>query len=141
MDRVLADTGVWYEMFDPRRLDADEIREIRKKAEILDFCRLVVPWPTLYETLRSRMVNNRIAMQLMENYLKRPNLEYVDDAPYREEALKQAFSWCSRGRPLGMVDCLIRLVLDDIKIKIDVLATVDPKDFVDVCRKKRIEII
>ena len=138
MDRVLVDTGIWYAMFKPRGEDADEIR---KKAEILDLCRLVVPWPTMYETLRTKLVKDRNATRQLGNYLKRPNLEYLDDTPYREEALRLAFWWSSRGRPLSMVDCLIRLLLDDISIKVDVLATLNRKDFIDVCQKRRIELI
>ena len=139
MDRVLADTGVWYAMFDPQDQYAGEIR---KKAEIFDLCHLVVPWPTMYETLRTRLVRNREATRRLENYLKRPNLEYLDDTPYREAALQSAFSSSLTDfRPLSMVDCLIRLLLDDVAIKVDFLATFNPPDFIDVCQKKRIELI
>jgi predicted nucleic acid-binding protein len=138
MDRILADTGVWYAMFEPGNRDRDEIR---KMAEILDVCRLVVPWPTMYETLRTRMMRKRDVTQRLENYLKRPNLEYLDDSPYREEALRLAFWWSSRGRPLSMVDCLIRLLLDDIEVKVNVLATLNLRDFIDVCQRRRIELI
>ncbi|CAH2405647.1 hypothetical protein MES4922_40360 [Mesorhizobium ventifaucium] len=40
-----------------------------------------------------------------------------------------------------MVDCLIRLMLDDRNLKINYLATWNEGDFDDVCRKRRIEII
>jgi predicted nucleic acid-binding protein len=139
MDRVLADTGVWYAMFDPKDQYAPDVEE---KAEILDVCRLVVPWPTMYETLRTRLVRNRDATRQLASYLKRPNVEYVDDGPYRDAALDLAFSSSlTYFRPLSMVDCLMRLLLDDVEIKVDALATFNPRDFVDICDKRRIELI
>jgi hypothetical protein len=96
----------------------------------------------LYEPLRTRLVRNRNATRRLENYLKRPHLEYLDDAPYREEALELAFSSSSTAfRPLSMVDCLIRLLLNDMNTKVAVLATFNPADFIDLCQKRRIELI
>jgi len=40
-----------------------------------------------------------------------------------------------------MVDCLLRLILDDTNVKIDYLATFNKGDFIDICRKKRVAII
>ena len=139
MDYALADTGVWYAMFDPRDQHATDIEE---KAEILDLCRVVLPWPTLYETLRTRLVRNRLALQQLENYLKRPHVEYLDDTPYREAALDLAFSSSLRDfRPLSMVDCLIRLLLDDVNVKVNLFATFNVGDFIDVCASRNIELI
>ena len=139
MEYALADTGVWYAMFDRRDPYAGQIQE---KAEILDLCRVVLPWPTMYETLRTRFVRNRYALQQLENYLKRPHVEYIDDVPYREAALELAFSSSLLDRrPLSMVDCLIRLLLDDPAVKVDCLATFNQVDFADLCQKRRIELI
>jgi len=139
MEYVLADTGIWYAMFDSRDQHANDIEE---KAEILEVCQLVLPWPTLYETLRTRFVRNKYALQRFEDYLKRPHLEFLDDAPYREAALELAFSSSLRNsRPLSMVDCLIRLVLDDINVKLHCLATFNEADFIDLCQKRQIVLI
>lgn len=45
------------------------------------------------------------------------------------------------GRPLSMVDCLMRLMLDDTGLRIDYLATWNNRDFEDVCQRRRIGII
>ena len=56
--------------------------------------------------------------------------------------MELAFSSALTGRrPLSMTDCLIRLIMDERNVKIDLLATFNVKDFVDVCRKQRIELI
>lgn len=138
MHYALADTGVWYAMFDPRDQYWGQTQE---KEEILGLFTMVVPWPTMYETLRTRMVSNRKALQLFEEYLSRPRLIYIDDSPYREEALNLTFSSSLRAsRPLSMVDCLIRLILDDANVAVNYFATFNNRDFFDVCSKRRIEM-
>lgn len=139
MEYALADTGVWYAMFDPRDQHADEVDE---KAEILELCSIVLPWPIVYETLRTRLVRNRYALQRFEDYLKRPHVQYLDDTLYREAALDLAFSSSLLDfRPLSMVDCLVRLILDDVNVKLSCLATFNRADFIDICQKRRIELI
>jgi hypothetical protein len=74
--------------------------------------------------------------------LKSTHVEYLDDAPYREAALDLAFSSSLTDfRPLSMVDCLIRLLLDDINVRVHYLATFNRADFNDLCQKRRIELI
>ena len=138
MQYVLIDTGVWYAMFDPR--DQHQAK-VAKKQEILELFTLVIPWPTMYETLRTRMVRNRQAMYQIEDYLKRPNLTFLDDSPYREKALELAFSSSLRKfRQLSMIDCLLRLILEDDNVMINYLATFNDEDFLDVCHARRIAI-
>ena len=57
MEFVLADTGVWYAMFDSRD---PHYAEGKEKAERLSLFQIVLPWPTLYETLRTRFVRNGV---------------------------------------------------------------------------------
>jgi len=40
-----------------------------------------------------------------------------------------------------MVDCLMRLVIDDPNVKIDNLLTFNPGDFVDMCYRNRVELL
>ncbi len=139
MKSALVDTGIWIAMFDPRDQHRVEVEAI---TEYLDSCHLILPWPTLYETLRTRMARNRSAIQGFESYLKRSRISFLDDEPYRETALRMAFSFSLREyRPLSMVDCLLRLILDDTNVKINYLATFNYGDFIDICRKKRVAII
>jgi len=136
---TLVDTGMWFAMFDPR----DQHRpQVEQKAELLDLCSVILPWPTLYEALRTRLVRNQQALQQFEQYLKRPHVQYLDDSAYRDLALGLAFSSALQmGRPLSMVDCLIRLILDDVNVRVDCLATFNTGDFIDVCQRRQIEII
>lgn len=139
MEYALADTGLWYAMFDRRDPYHNEVKD---KVEGLDRFQLVVPWPTLYETLRTKFVRNAMALGLFERFLKKPNVTYLDDSSLRDAAFEMSLdSSLRRGRPLSMVDCLIRLLLEDVNIKIACLATLNERDFVDICRKRGVEII
>jgi predicted nucleic acid-binding protein len=139
LENALADTGLWYAMFDRR----DQYHsEAKKKAAALEPFRIVLPWPTLYETLRTKFVKNSVALGQFERFLKRPNVTYLDDSSFRNAAFEMALeSSLRQGRPLSMVDCLIRLLLEDVTTRIGYLATLNVQDFADVCRKKGIEII
>ena len=139
MEHALVDTGIWIAMFDPRDQHRERIEEI---SEYLEICQLILPWPTLYETLRTRLARNRDALKGFETYLKRPRISFVEDEPYRETALELCFMSAMQAyRPLSMVDCLIRLILEDINVKVRYLATFNNADFIDICQKRQIEML
>jgi predicted nucleic acid-binding protein len=139
MQYALADTGLWYAMFDQH----DQYHSQAKgKVEILDASRIVLPWPTLFETLRTRFVRNTVALGRFERFLKTPNIIYLDDSPFRHAAMELALeSSLRQKRPLSMVDCLIRLLIEDVNTRIGYLATFNVRDFADVCRINGVEII
>jgi hypothetical protein len=96
----------------------------------------------LYETLRTRFVRNASALRRFERVLKRQRITYLEDAVYRQAAFDLSLESSLVGhRPLSMVDCAIRLILEDVKIHIDYLITFNSADFADVCRKRRIELV
>jgi len=139
VEHLLADTGLWYALFDARDPYHHAARE---KAEYLDMFRVVVPWPILYETLRTRFVRNTKALGYFESYIKKSHITFLDDSPYRDAALGLAFqSALVLMRPLSLVDCAIRLVLDDVNTKIDYLVTFNERDFLDICQRRGIEIV
>jgi predicted nucleic acid-binding protein len=139
MQHALADTGLWYAMFDQR----DQYHSQAKgKADFLNASRIVLPWPTLFETLRTRFVRNPVALGRFERFLKTPNIVYLDDSPFRYAAMELALeSSLRQKRPLSMVDCLIRLLIEDVNTRIKYLATFNVRDFADVCRINGVEIV
>jgi len=139
MEYALVDTCIWIAMFDPRDQHREQVKEI---SEYLEICHLILPWPTLYETLRTRLARNREGLKGFEKYLKRHRISFVEDEPYRETALELCFSSALQAyRPLSMVDCLIRLILEDINVKVSYLATFNNSDFIDICQKRQIEML
>lgn len=139
MEYALVDTGVWYALFDNRDQHHAEARE---KLELLEFFQLLMPWPVAYETLRTRFVRNTDALRRFERFLEIRRVTYLDDALFRNAAFNASLESSLRGgRPLSMVDCLIRFILDDVNTRVDYLATFNAPDFADVCAFRGIEII
>jgi len=140
MPSVLVDTGVWYALSDPtdRIVRGEVIDALQARIEVHA---VIVPWPIAYETLRTSFVRNRLALERFEQALKSPRVILVDDSPYRHDALALSIESSLRGRrPLSMVDCLMRILLDDSDVKIRYLATFNVRDFVDICTRRRIEL-
>ena len=141
--KVLVDTGVWYALCDPRDRP-DDRQGVERLARALRYARVLLPWPVLYETIRTRLAKNSVALGRMESLLARLDVELVTDDGYRNEALRLSFEMSLRkrpARPLSMVDCLIRLILLDPRLKIDRFATYNERDFHDVCEARVIEMV
>ncbi len=101
-----------------------------------------MPWPLLYETLRTRMARNAAALLRFSIFMRQSNIYWLDDAHYRESAYAMAIgSSLDQRRPLSMVDCLLRLIIADTNSRIDYLLTYNPGDFADICRKHRVQLI
>ena len=140
MDRFLIDTGLWYSRYDARDTagSRDDMETIFELAQPFD---IILPWPIAYETLRTRFTKNKIGMSLFEEELKSPKIQFIDDGKYRDEAIELSFESSRNGRPLSMVDCLLRLIMDDSNVQIRYFATWNPRDFHDVCANRRIEMV
>ena len=140
MPSVLVDTGIWYALFDPkdRTVTSAVLDQLQERIEPHT---VIVPWPIVYETLRSSFVKNRLALGQFEQRLKSPRIEFIDDFPYRDSAFLLSLNSSLRGgRPLSMVDCILRIILDDTDVKISYLATFNVRDFVDVCANRNVEL-
>ena len=140
MDRILIDTGVWYSRYDKRDTAASR-EDVETIFELVQPFDIILPWPIAYETLRTKFTRNRIAMSLFEEELKSPKIQFIDDTRYRDKAIELSFESSRNWRPLSMVDCVLRLMMDDSNVQIKYFATWNPKDFQDVCITKRIELL
>jgi predicted nucleic acid-binding protein len=139
IDTILVDTGYWIALFDPR----EEWHElVVASADLLENLTLVVPWPNLYETLRTRFVRHPDWVVRLDDLLKKPNVEFIDDSSYCEDAYSLAVDHSIRlRRPISMVDMLCRLLIDDPNVRIDYVATTNPRDFQDICISKGVEFL
>ena len=106
---------------------------------------LLVPWPILYETVSTRMVRHRKRMDMLkkdwETLEKQRRLVLLDDLPFRVKAIDECFEESRkdprRYRALSLVDRVIRNMLSEVNIKIDVFITFNVGDFIDVCKRFR----
>lgn len=139
MEAVLVDSGVWLALSDTRD---SRYTEGQEKVALFEVLRVVVPWPTMYETLRTRFVRNAAAARQLERYLATLPIIYLDDGPYRDAAFTLAIRSSRTGkRPLSMVDCLLRLLIDDVNVNVQYFATFNRRDFFDVCDMRGVEMI
>ena len=141
MKRVLVDTCVWYAIFDPQDRPHDRLG-VSALNEKIGYMTAVIPWPITYETVCSRFAKNRQALEGFERLLKSHRVLFLDDAGFRDDALEHAFESSLRGnRPLSLTDCLLRVILNRSRTNIHYLATYNVRDFHDVCKDRRIEML
>ncbi len=140
LNRVaLVDTGFWYAVFDERD---QHYRDAQSRIDSLLRLKYILPWPVIYETLRTRFVRRQTWLRKFEHILKRPNAIFLDDCTYRAQAMAHTLMHAgARGRPRSLGDNVLRLVVEDRNVTLHCLFSFNRADFVDVCSRRRIELI
>ena len=136
---ALVDTGFWYAVFDERD---QHYKDAQDNIELLMDITYILPWPILYETLCTRFIRRDLYIRKFEKLLKRPNAFLLDDTNYKNQALECTLaSSRGRARPFSLCDNVLRLIIDDVNVKLNYLFTFNVPDFSDVCSKRNILII
>jgi predicted nucleic acid-binding protein len=135
---VLLDTGFWYAFYDARDTYHKEATDL---VEYIMFHRLIIPWPCLYENLNTRFVRRVEWLKSFRGLIRRPNVEILNDEPYREHALASVLEAEARWLNHSLVDEVIREILRDESIRLEAVVTFNRSDFADLCEKRRIEIV
>jgi len=117
--RVLLDTCFWFALYEARDAHHEEALIL---AEDLAFDNLVIPWPCLYETLNTRFVGRAERLASFRGLLRRQNVTLLMDEPYRERALVSVFEPRRGGMQVSLVDAVIREMLRDLSIRLDLCA-------------------
>jgi hypothetical protein len=75
----------------------------------------------------------------------RRQLIFLDDSPYRQAAIDECFYEVrvhrQELRPLSLTDRVIRRILEETRIKVDVLITFNVADFADLCSRLRLHLV
>jgi len=137
---VLVDTGFWFALYDGK----DQYHNIASGTsfDVIDKMHVALPWPTLYETINTKFAKNSLRMAEFDKVIQSSRTTLIDDTSYRDLALQVTIH--DRKQPLralSLVDMVIRFILDDVNVRIDALLTFNPSDFVDVCTRRKIEMI
>ena len=128
---IIIDTGFWFALFD----DRDHYHEdALLHFEYIVPHTLVIPWPTLYETLNTRFSRRQSWVEEMHRVIRSHSVYFIPDDDYRETSFNHFFR---DGQRFSLVDIIIRNILEDDSIKIDAILTFNEPDFIDVCYKKR----
>ena len=139
MKNILIDTGFWFGLYDKRDNYYNQANEL---FEYLSLGQILIPYPSLYETINTRFAKNKEGIEAFEKLISKPEVILIDDKDYKNEALELTMNSSIRmNKPYSLVDMIIRLMLSDKNLKIDYLISFNPNDFFDVCSKKNIEIL
>jgi predicted nucleic acid-binding protein len=127
---VLIDTGFWFALYDSRDSNHNSALDI---VEILETENILIPWPTLYETLNTSFSENRSYMAGFDTFISKPFVNKINDEDYKNKAYDNIFEFSKNGkRTFSLVDLIIREMLMDIGIKIHYLLTYNEHDFSDL---------
>jgi len=138
MARVCVDAGFLIGLFDPS--DAHH-HSAKDQFELIfgeDSGRhtLLIPWPTLYESLGTRFARDPAKVASLGRtwqYLdKAERLVLLDDAPYREESLAAQIE--ESRRRLSLVDRVLRAMILEDEPRFEFFLTYNRGDFIDACR-------
>lgn len=138
-NRILVDTGFWYAVFDKRDCHKADAECLVAKYFDKSAYEIVVPFPTMYELLRTRFVKNKEALEEIRQMFQSGRITRLDDDAYRSEALE--LTLLESKRNISLVDNIIRLMLDDKSVGAKGLITFNVGDFQDVCHKNSIDIL
>ena len=138
-ERILIDTCFWIALYNERdgyHNDAEELFQL-----IVD-TNIIIPWPTLYETINTRLSKNYKGINKFDKIIKMPNTILLEDVEYKERALQFSIENSTKAiRPISLVDAIIREIIADVNINIDYLITYNKGDFIDLCQKRKVEIL
>lgn len=131
MKRLIIDSGVWYAAFDQRDdkyVYSDKILNLLEKHE------LIVPFPSLYETINTRLLRNKYkqADYLFEYLNDSKKVTLVHDDKYREQALKSVSSNLNQNKSYSLVDMIIRLMMEDSSLGSIAVVSFNIEDFIGV---------
>lgn len=138
-NRILVDTGFWYAVFDKRDCHKTDAECLIAKYFDKSAYEIVIPFPTMYELLRTRFVKNKVALEEIRQMFQSGRITRLDDDAYRSEALELTLREPKRN--ISLVDNIIRLMLDDKSVGAKGLITFNVGDFQDVCHKNSIDIL
>ena len=136
---IITDTGFWIALYEPRDPFFNSANE---NIGYVQNQNIILPWPTLYETINTRFSKRKSYMKSFEFFISRSNVTLINDEDYKDQVLKLAFEYSRIGkRTFSLVDLILREILSDETFKIDYLLTFNTGDFIDICNKRKIEIL
>ena len=92
---IIIDTGFWYALYN---ITDQNHKSASSLAGNLDIHKLLIPWPSLYETLNTQFVRQLKWLSAFEALMGRQNVVKLEDTEYRKSVLKSVFHINKRGR-------------------------------------------
>lgn len=143
MSNILVDTGFWFAYLGTKDSLQGKAIEIYDRYINGSNNNVLIPYPVLYETINTKLLrdkNQKAADWFLKKLVSDPKFVRVPDKDYREAAFNSTIGY-TRERGISLVDNVLRIMIADKFLKIDALITFNTGDFVDVCKKQRVQLI
>lgn len=131
MKSVIVDTCIWYALVDKNDAYSKYAGTI---AKLLEPHKILVPYPSLYETVNTKLMRNRNrqANKLFAYLNDSAKVKLIPDDAYRERALKAVQFNLEQGKTYSLVDMIIRLMMEDVDLGDIAVMTFNVGDFMGV---------
>ena len=140
MKTILLDTGYWIALFSPEK-EKEKQDIVERVSKLIDENNhsIIIPFPTLYEFLNSKL--SRKGKFNFESELSKKKYVKIYDNDYREKALKNFTSqFLLTNMDISLVDEIIKEMIDDGNLKTDKIVTFD-NSLKNYARSMNVEII
>lgn len=139
---VIVDTGFWYSYLETREQERHMVADkVFRRLEELE-ANFLIPFPTLYEAINTKLLkskNRTKANWFLRQLQSNPRFIKVPDDEYKDDAYLLTVSE-NNHRGYSLVDMIIRVMMEDDRLKIDSLLTLNIEDFIDVASRRGISI-
>jgi predicted nucleic acid-binding protein len=138
--KILVDSCFWIALYSPEK-DENHPRAF-KIVDDLENNEVVIPWPTLYEFVNTRLARRKENLLSFQQFLLKPNIIKISDEEYKEKALENVFRLnINHHASISLIDEVLRLMIWDVSLNIDYLATFNKSDFEYPCILRKVKIL
>jgi predicted nucleic acid-binding protein len=132
MKTILLDTGYWIALFSPEKEKEkqDVVEQVSKLIDGNNYT-VIIPFPTLYEFLNSKLSRKgrqkfNLEAELSKQKYEKIYDEKIYDEKYRKKALENFFKQFSFvNYDISLVDEIIKEMIGDTTLKTDIIVTFD----------------
>jgi predicted nucleic acid-binding protein len=142
MKTILLDTGYWIALFSSEN-EKEKQDVVEYVSELIDENNytVIIPFPTLYEFLNSKLSRKGRQKFNLEAELSKQKYEKVYDEKYRKKALENFFKQFSFvNYDISLVDEIIKEMIEDTTLKTDIIVTFD-NGLKNYARSMNVEVI
>ena len=140
MKRLIFDSCYWFALFNEK----DQYHHLANQmADNFNspLIKILVPFPSMYETLNTVFVDNKKQMKRLSEILaNHEKVEFIFDDEYKDSAYRNTISQ-EKGSKVSLVDSIILEMLEDKNLAIDGVVTFNSRDFSEPCRILQKEMI
>lgn len=137
---ILVDSCFWIALYTPEEVILHE--RALELAKDLENNIILIPYPTLYEFINTRLARRKESLYAFEKVLLQPNVKKISDEVYKETALIEVFKLnVTRTSSVSLIDETLRQMIMDKTLKIDYLVTFNKSDFLYPCQINKVDIL